>query len=224
MEHKISDLILFNDHQLLVMNKPAGIPTHDDKTKDSSLLKMAQAYCRRDLHVMTRLDRPVGGLILMTKSTSAHKSVEKQREEKGFDKIYIAIVEKGEYPDKGELENYLLRDSKTNKAFIVRDKNRGKLAKMSYETIKVLDNYNILKIKTSTGRFHQIRCQLGTVGIFIKGDVKYGARRGNKDRSIDLHAWKMTLMHPTKNELMSFEAPIQEGNALWDEVKNSLSA
>ncbi len=185
-----SDLVLYEDDLFIVLNKPAGVKTQDDDTPEISLLRWIEKIKRQKLHLVNRLDRPVSGVVLLSKSKKGNQIIQKNSQ---LSKKYVAItkpvVEKAK-----SLTHYILKDGKRKRAEISDAEKKGyKLCHLEYETFHQLDNYNLLLIKTFTGRFHQIRAQLAWIGYPIRGDVKYGARRANQDRSIDLHAWSLVL-------------------------------
>ncbi|NOT37013.1 MAG: RNA pseudouridine synthase [Saprospiraceae bacterium] len=202
----LSQWIIYSDHHYLLVNKPAGIPVQDDQTGDKSLIRLMQAYCKHDLYLIHRIDRPVSGAVLFAKNKEAQAFLSNENEKKNFLKTYLALVPKTEIEEKGTWIDYLVHDKKKFKSSVVSDSTMkdAKKAILHYSIIRKLDNYNILEITTETGRFHQIRAQLSFRNIPIKGDVKYGARRGNKDRSIGLHAWKIEWMHHTLHKKMMF--------------------
>ena len=203
----ISKLILFNDHQIVVCAKPAGLPTQDDKTGDKSLHALAESYCKRKLHILHRLDRPVSGLVVFAKTKETAAELSRQFAEGMVGKTYLALVKPGIDPQEGELEHVLFRD-RTGVTRVANEGGDGKLSKLEYKLLRSLDNYDLLEVKPITGRTHQIRAQLSAVGHPVKGDVKYGARRGNRDRSIHLHCSSLEFFHPTKNEVVTYECPV----------------
>ena len=122
---------------------------------------------------------------------------------------------KNKLPKKNDvIENYLTKNQAKNKSFISNSKN-GKHSKLEYKQVKKLDNYFIYEINPFTGRHHQIRVQLASLGSPIKGDLKYGAKRSNKDGSINLHAREITFNHPTKQERIKIIAPLPKAN-IWE--------
>jgi 23S rRNA pseudouridine1911/1915/1917 synthase len=130
-------------------------------------------------------------------------------------KTYWALVEKAPQNEQGSLTDYLKKNEKQNKSYVVKENQDGKLAKLHYKTIGKSDNYTLLEIELETGRHHQIRCQLANIGCIIKGDVKYGAKRANKDASISLHARYLKFNHPTSKEEITITAPLPD-DALWN--------
>ena len=129
-------------------------------------------------------------------------------------KTYWAIV-KNKLPKQSDiLENYLSKNNKKNKSFVNKGKD-GKYSKLNYNIIKSLDNYYQYEIKPETGRHHQIRVQLSNIGSPIRGDLKYGAKRSNKDGSICLHAREIVFKHPVTKEELKITAPTPQ-NKIWN--------
>lgn len=216
----IRALILYQDHHLVVCNKPAGMPVQEDPTGDASLHRIVQAYCKKDLFLVHRIDRPVSGIVVFARNKDAVADISAQQADKRFQKQYLVVVEKKSLDPHGSLRNKLVHSTKTKKAY-VQEEGDGKASELHYEILHELDRYLVLKVELSTGRFHQIRAQLAHAGLPVKGDVKYGARRGNKDRSIGLHAWKLNFFHPSTHVPLTLEAPLPE-NDLWPVVQKLL--
>jgi 23S rRNA pseudouridine1911/1915/1917 synthase len=137
-------------------------------------------------------------------------------------KEYLAIVEKKEIADSGILIDKLVKSSTQKKSFIS-ETSEAKESRLQYTVLHTLDQYLLLTIKLTTGRFHQIRSQLSNAGIPVRGDVKYGARRKNKDRSIGLHSWKVIFTHPSTNQKLEFKAELPE-NDIWPIINKMMSA
>lgn len=211
----ISERILLKNNQLFAVNKPAGIPVLTDKTGDKTLQSWAEAYCKHTLFLPHRIDRPVSGIVLFVKSKSAQTAITEQFRQKTIDKEYLAIVHNPVPNPTDTVQHWLVKNEPKNQSFVVPEGTPGaELAELQYTVLKTFDNYSLLSVRIFTGRHHQIRVQLAAIGCPIKGDVKYGARRGNKDRSIDLHAWKMAFNHPVTGERIELEAPLPEG-VMW---------
>lgn len=211
----ISDLIVDSNNQYIVANKPAGMPCVPDKSEDKNLKNLLESYSKHDLHIINRIDRPVSGLTLFAKSVNGTRTLTEQTKAKTIKKSYLAVVEGKPKAPAGELTDYLVK-SKANKSIVSDDKDKNaKPATLSFETLVSLDNYTILKIELSTGRFHQIRSQLANYGCPIKGDVKYGARRKNKDRSIYLHAFELSFEHPVTGDRKTFSVLPNQEDSLW---------
>ncbi len=211
---RFGDLVLFNDHQIIACAKPAGMPTQEDKTGDPSLHRLAQAYCKRDLYVVHRLDRPCSGLVVFAKTKNAAAMLNAGLANRTFEKKYLAVIPLGMEPADGTLSDFIVKIA-AGKVRVSNDEKGGKNAELDYKTVGKIDNYALLEITPSTGRLHQIRAQLSAHGYPVKGDVKYGSRRKNKDRSIHLHSLSMAIRHPTKGEKMELTCPLPD-ESVWN--------
>jgi len=157
------------------MDKAPGVPVQPDPTGDMSLLQLAEIYCKRRVHAVTRLDRPASGLNLFGKTPDDVTYAKELATKSKLEKVYIAIVEGIVKNQKGSISNFLFHNTKAKKAEISEEEKEGfKKAELEYEVLTHTDNYSILKVHIETGRFHQIRAQLAQMGHSIKGDVKYG--------------------------------------------------
>lgn len=213
---KIGDAVLYKNNQLIAFRKPAGVPVQADKTGDKSMVDLAEIYCKSTVFLIHRLDRPASGVVLMAKNKGGAATMSKRFQNKEVTKTYLAIVKNKPEKDKATLIHYLRKSSKNNQTRVFeKEEKDAKRAELKYEIIGSSDNYHLLKIELMTGRYHQIRAQLGAIGSPIKGDVKYGFRRGNRDRSIDLHAWKLGFKHPVSNEKVELVAECPEGG-VWN--------
>ena len=215
-------MIIYNNNQLLALNKPAGIPVQSDKTGDKSLLDLAEIYCKHTVYLIHRIDRPVSGLVLFAKNKKALGELTRQMQAKKVQKEYLAIVSPKFKTEQGKLTSYLIKNEKVNKSFVVdKSQSNAKEAVLNYQFVKSSDKYHLYKIEIETGRHHQIRVQLHEQGVHIKGDVKYGFRRANKDRSIDLHAWKLSFKHPITQKKVDLIAPPID-NPIWNFMMEGL--
>lgn len=206
---ELQEAIIYQDASFLIVNKPAGISAQEDPSEGDSIHKMLEKFCARKLFVVHRLDRPTSGVMVFAKKVKAASHFSKLMAEKGSSKKYLAAVQKAPKEETGQLEHYLFHDKKIKKSFVSSPKNRNaKLAKLTYKTISKIDNYTLLEVTLESGRFHQIRSQLGAIGSPIKGDVKYGARRGNKDRSINLHAAEVSFPLQYDDEQIKINAAL----------------
>jgi 23S rRNA pseudouridine1911/1915/1917 synthase len=210
---QLSNIIIYQNHQFVVAHKPAGVPIQPDLTGDKSLLDLLAIYCKSTLFVVHRLDRPVSGVVVLAKSKKAAAHLSKQFAEGRVQKNYLAVVKQAPTTADGNLTHYLKKQG--NKELIFDIPTEGaQMATLSYKVQGQSDNYTLLEITPTTGRFHQIRAQLAAIGSPIKGDTKYGFKRGNIDRSIHLHASKLHFKHPVTNQLLSYEAPVPD-EVLW---------
>lgn len=216
----ISELIIHKDHHLVAFNKTPGMPVQVDRSNDMSLLQLGIMYTKSHLFLINRLDRPVSGIVLMGK----HKEIVTQiTNSDKVKKTYLAVVKKGITQEEAELTHYLRKDGKRKRALVENEPKAGyKKSTLKYTLVKSMDNYDLLSIELITGRFHQIRAQLAHIGHPIKGDVKYGARRKNSDRSIHLHAYQMEFTHPKSKKQINLTAPIPKTDGLWKSVAEYL--
>ncbi len=216
MTDKISDLIVFQNHQFVVANKPAGMPVQADPTNDMPLITLLEQYCKVTLLPINRIDRPVSGLVLLAKTKPAAAALNEQFRARTAVKIYLAATKDAPEKQSDELVHFIKKgNSETNisKAYKEERPNTER-AVLQYEIVGKSDNYTLWKIRLLTGRHHQIRAQLAAIGCPVKGDVKYGARRANLDRSIHLHAYELRFTNPGTNEVLTFNAPLPD-DAVW---------
>ena len=216
--------VLFEDNHIIIVNKRSGDITQGDKTGDKPLSDVVKNYIKRKfnkpgnvyLGVVHRLDRPTSGVIIFARTSKALERLNKMLREKKINKTYWAIVKGCPKKEKDTLINFLKKNPKKNKSSVYQHEISGaKRAVLHYQVIQKLDNYSLLEIDLETGRHHQIRVQLSAIGCPIKGDLKYGAKRSNKDASIHLHARKITFEHPVQKELITIIAPTPDDN-LWE--------
>ena len=218
--------ILFEDNHLLVINKPPGVLAQGDNTKDRSVLDIVKNIIKiRDnkpgkvyLGLVHRLDRPTSGVMVLAKTSKALSRLNKQFAEKTTSKTYWAIVSGTAADTPTRLSHFLIRKQAQNKSYAHRKEvPNSKFSELIYTKKRDLDRYTLLEIELLTGRHHQIRAQLSAEELIIKGDLKYGAKRPNKDGSIHLHARRLTIIHPTLKEPISFTAPPPK-DAVWNAV------
>jgi len=220
--------ILHEDNHILIVNKPAGVLTQGDDTGDESIVDLAKEYIRKKYNkpgniyigLPHRLDRPTSGVVVLAKTSKALERLNKMFSENEIKKTYLAVVDKRPEPIKGTLVHYLLKDNETNKSKAFnKPVGKAKKASLSYELIGTSSNYSLLQIQLHTGRHHQIRAQLAKIGVHIKGDLKYGAKRSNEDGGIHLHSYKVEFIHPvSKLEVVAFAQPPQD--QIWDNFFN----
>jgi 23S rRNA pseudouridine1911/1915/1917 synthase len=212
-----SPVILFQDDHVLVVDKPPGIPVQVDRTGDPSLQQQVQALFPAgsvDIGSPHRLDRPVSGVVVFTKSIDALRGMDEIFRRGAVEKSYLAIVE-GRTPEQGECSHVLGHAGGSRKAKVLEGEDiRGRNAELSFTTTAIGDRFSLLEVRPNGGAFHQIRAQLAAIGHPIKGDVKYGARRGEPDRSIALHAWRMRFTHPVKDIPLELKAPMPT-RSIW---------
>ena len=219
----MSDLpVIYEDNHILVVNKAAGLLVQGDQTGDESLVDIAKRYIKDKykkpgdvfLGLVHRLDRPTTGVIVLARTSKALTRLNQQFKDRVPKKVYRAIVS-GSPESSARLEHYLKKNSSQNKSFhYPKTTSNTKNAVLHYRHVQSLKSYHVLEIELETGRHHQIRAQLAAVGLHIKGDLKYGAKRPNPNGSIHLHARSLLFVHPTKKEEMKFIAPYPD-DVLW---------
>lgn len=211
--------VLYEDNHLIAVSKPAGILVQGDNTGDITIIDLTKKYLKEKYKkpgnvfcgLIHRIDRPVSGIVLLAKTSKALARMNKQFQDRLPKKKYWAIVEGNNLDLDKQLKNYLKKNQKQNKSYVVPENTKdSKLAILNYKVLKSLDNYSLLEIELMTGRHHQIRTQLSFNKSIIKGDLKYGAKRPNKDKSICLHAHQLNFNHPTTNEPIEIIAPVKD--------------
>lgn len=216
--------VLYEDNHLLIVNKRAGDITQGDKTGDKPLNEVLKEYVKEKynkpgnvfLGTVHRLDRPTSGIVMYAKTSKALERLNKMLREKSIQKTYWAIVKNHPQKQQETLTNFLVKNPKKNKSFAhSKEVKNSKKAILHYTVVKKLKNYTLLEIDLETGRHHQIRVQLSTIGCPIKGDLKYGFSRSNKDGSIHLHARKIKFTHPVSKEIIALVAPTPK-DPIWD--------
>lgn len=216
--------ILFEDNHIIIINKRAGDITQGDKTGDKPLSEVVKEYIKDTynkpgnvyLGVVHRLDRPTSGIIIFAKTSKSLERLNKMLRDKTIDKTYWAIVKNQQKKEHDTLVNFLKKNPKNNKSTAYSREIKGsKKAILHYDFIKKLDHYYLIEITLETGRHHQIRTQLAAIGSPIKGDLKYGFDRSNKDGSIHLHARKIEFTHPVSKEQIEITAPTPN-EVLWN--------
>lgn len=219
--------ILYEDNHILVANKPNNMLVQADTTGDVALEDLAKQYIKVKynkpgavfLNAVHRIDRPVSGVVIFARTSKALTRLNEQFRSKEIKKKYWAIVKNRPPQETATLEDYIRRDAQKNKSFICgKDGKDAKRASLTYTLIASSDNYHLLEIDLHTGRHHQIRCQLANMGCPIKGDLKYGAARSNKDGGISLHARSVEFTHPVTKETITVTAPVPEDN-LWKDFE-----
>ncbi|WP_417876699.1 RluA family pseudouridine synthase, partial [Winogradskyella sediminis] len=217
LSNKSNLQVIYEDNHIIVVNKRAGDIVQGDKTGDKPLSEVVKSYLKDKykkegnvyLGVVHRLDRPTTGIVMFSKTSKALPRLNKLFAEKTAKKTYWAIVKNEPPKTNGTLIHWLKKNPKNNKSTAFKKEIEGsKKAILHYKVIKTLNNFFALEIDLETGRHHQIRVQLASIGCPIKGDLKYGFNRSNKDASISLHARTLRFIHPVKKEEIYITAPL----------------
>ena len=215
--------VLYEDNHIIVINKAAGEIVQGDKTGDKSLCDTMKTFLKEKyakpgnvfVGLPHRLDRPVSGVVVFAKTSKALERLNTMFRDGAVKKIYWAITKECPIPGEGEINSWILRNEKMNKSFSYSKEVKGsKHALLYYRHIATSQNYNLIEVELKTGRHHQIRCQLASIGCPIKGDLKYGSKRSNPDGSISLHARYVEFIHPVSKEMIQITAPLPQ-DKLW---------
>ena len=215
--------IIYEDHHIVAVNKPARVPTASEKSGDECLLDMVrrwnsdrQAQGKKGYCVPIHfLDRPVSGIVLFAVSSKAATRLNEQFRRRTIKKTYIAATKARPSKPSDMLEHWLSKDHDENHSHVVSDKDPdAKKCVLHYSTIAVADSVTLLEVNPVTGRSHQIRAQLAAIGCPLVGDTKYGAEC-TWDGRVALHALTLKFTHPVGSRPMTLSAKIPE---YWHEI------
>jgi 23S rRNA pseudouridine1911/1915/1917 synthase len=224
LSNKSNLQVLYEDNHIIIVNKRAGDIVQGDKTGDKPLSEVVKEYIADKynkpgnvyLGVVHRLDRPTTGVVMFSKTSKALPRLNKLFADKKTQKTYWALVKQEPPKTQDTLIHWLKKNPKNNKSTAYPNEvPDGKKAILYYEVLKKLDTYYLLEVTLETGRHHQIRVQLASMGCPIKGDLKYGFDRSNKDASISLHARNLQFVHPVSSDFINVTAPLPK-DPVWD--------
>jgi 23S rRNA pseudouridine1911/1915/1917 synthase len=225
--------VLYEDNHIIIVNKSPGEIVQGDKTGDRPLAEEVKAYIKEKyakpgavfLGVVHRLDRPVSGVVVFARTGKALSRLNEMFRTGKVRKTYHAIVPAVAAATVPQtLDHWLTRNERQNKAYAhPREVAGSKHALLDYVPLACGERYALIEVHLHTGRHHQIRCQLATVGMPIKGDLKYGAPRSNDDGSISLHARRVELEHPVSHQMICVEAPYPS-QPLWRKLAAAASS
>jgi len=219
--------ILYEDNHLIAINKRAGVLVQGDSTGDVPLSELVKEYIKEKYHkpgavflgVVHRLDRPVSGVVVFARTSKSLERMNELFRNRETKKIYNAIIYGKSPKPKDTLVHWLVKDESRNKTTAYKKEHSdGLRSELSYELRGHVNGVSLLEVRPVTGRPHQIRVQLSTIGCPIVGDVKYGAEVPNNDASICLHASRLQFVHPVRKEDLVIEAPFPS-NHLWDSFR-----
>jgi 23S rRNA pseudouridine1911/1915/1917 synthase len=227
MQDPSSLQVLYEDNHLLVVNKPAGLLAQGDQTGDPPLAEIAARYLKEKYNkpgaafvgVVHRLDRPVSGVVVLARTSKALSRMNRLFGLRETTKTYLAITSRRPAEAEARLVHWLKKDEMRNKVSVHDSVIPGAMqAELTYRVLRQVPHGWLVRVNPVTGRPHQIRAQLSTIGAPIIGDVKYGGPAAPDHRGIYLHAWQLAFMHPVRKEMMTFTAPLPS-RGLWLHVE-----
>lgn len=220
---------VFEDNHIIVVNKRSGEIVQGDKTGDEPLSETIKAYLKKKYNkpgnvfcgVVHRLDRPVSGLVVFAKTSKALTRLNEMFRNGEVHKTYWAITRNMPPKEADELCHYITTNERNNKSYASPTPKAGaKESRLRYRHIASSERYHLLEVELLTGRKHQIRVQLSTIGCPVKGDLKYGDKRSNPDGSISLMARHIDFIHPVSKQRISLDAPVPDDN-LWKALEEA---
>lgn len=218
----INDNTIYEDAHLIAINKPAGYLAETHKKDEKTLVDLVSQYLSMqrgkpmDAYAVHRLDRRVSGILLFAKTQEALEGMIALFKQRKVNKTYWAIVHQAPPQEQAQLTHWLTRDKEQNITFTHHEPmENSKKAELAYRTIAEANGYYLLEVYPFTGRTHQIRAQLASVGCPIVGDYKYGYPRETPRKAIALHAKRLRFDHPITHE--NVDLSIDKPNAqLWN--------
>lgn len=222
--------VIYEDNHIIIVNKAVGEIVQGDRTGDTPLVETVRQYIKEKYAkpgnvfcgVVHRLDRPVGGLVVFAKTSKALARLNEMFREGKVKKTYWAITRGCPAEESARLEGYITSVERNNKSYYSLSPSDGaKRAALSYRLLARGDRYNLLEVNLETGRKHQIRVQLASIGCPIKGDLKYGDKRSNPDGGISLIARRIHFIHPVSGKEIDLTAPVPD-ERLWKELESAV--
>lgn len=215
--------IIYEDNHLIIVNKPSGLLVQGDRSGDMPLQEIVRAYLKDKYGkpgnvfcgVVHRIDRPAQGLVIFAKTSKALTRLNEMLRRGEIHKTYLTLVEGTPARAEAELSHYLVSDPNTNRTRLVAPTHTGaRDGRLHYRVLGRGEHYSLIAVRLFTGRKHQIRCQMSSIGTPIRGDLKYGARRSNRGGGISLLAWRLEFEHPVSHRRIVVEAPLPP-ERLW---------
>ncbi len=219
--------VIYEDNHIIIVNKAPGEIVQGDKTGDTPLLDIVKQWIKEThakpgnvfLGVVHRLDRPVGGLVIFAKTSKALSRLNDMFRNGDVHKTYWALTRNRPPKDTELLTHYITTVERNNKSYAsLTPKAGAKESRLRYRTIAVGDRLSLVEIKLLTGRKHQIRVQMSSIGCPIRGDLKYGDKRSNPDGSISLIARRITFTHPVSGKEIDITAPVPD-ERVWRDLE-----
>ena len=218
---------IYEDNHIIIVNKAPGEIVQGDKTGDKPLLDTVKEWIKEThakpgnvfLGVVHRLDRPVGGLVVFAKTSKALSRLNEMFRKGEVHKTYWALTRNRPAKDNDLLTHYITTVEKNNKSYAsLTPKSGAKESKLRYRVLAEGQSLNLIEVELLTGRKHQIRVQMSSIGCPIKGDLKYGDKRSNPDGSISLIARRIRFVHPVSGKEIDLTAPVPD-ERVWHELE-----
>ena len=219
--------VIYEDNHIIIVNKAPGEIVQGDKTGDKPLLDTVKEWIKEThakpgnvfLGVVHRLDRPVGGLVVFAKTSKALSRLNEMLRKGEVHKTYWALTRNRPAKDNDLLTHYITTVEKNNKSYAsLTPKSGAKESKLRYRVLAEGQSLNLIEVELLTGRKHQIRVQMSSIGCPIKGDLKYGDKRSNPDGSISLIARRIRFVHPVSGKEIDLTAPVPD-ERVWHELE-----
>lgn len=207
----IAEHIIYEDNDILVCNKPAGVAVQTRRMGEADMESLLRNYLARKgeppyVGIVHRLDQPVEGVMVFAKNQKAAAGLNRQMQSGGFDKNYYAVLCGTPAKKQGVLEDYLCRDGRSNTSAVVTEQAPGaKLARLEYEVVECAEGESLVRIHLLTGRHHQIRVQFAHAGCPLCGDRKYNGVSDGKYAGLALCSYRLRFVHPTSGRELSYE-------------------
>ena len=217
--------VLYEDNHIIVVVKPQNIPTQEDESKDKDMLTIVKEYIKEKenkpgnvfVGLVHRLDRPTGGVMVFAKTSKSASRLTEQIKNGEFKKRYLSVINGKPREKRGKLVNFLKKNPRNNTVMVVPELTTGaKRAELDYEVLEAKEKVSLVDIKLHTGRSHQIRVQMKTIGCPVYGDVKYGGDILAKGHNLALWAYELKFVHPTTKENMTFKVYPPENIVPWN--------
>lgn len=223
--------ILHEDNHIIVVLKPQNIPSCEDSSGDLDLLTMIKEYIRVKykktgnvyVGLVHRLDRPTGGVMVFAKSSKAASRLSEQMKNGDFEKKYYTVLVGKPREDKATLTHYMKKNSVNNMVYVCGATESGaKFAELDYNVLDVKDGLSLVEVRLHTGRSHQIRVQMNSIGTPVYGDRRYGGEKAKKGY-LALWAYYLSFTHPVSKERMVFRVQPPQENSPWDKFDTEKS-
>ncbi len=223
--------ILHEDNHIIVVLKPQNVPTCEDSSKDKDLLTMVKEYVKVTydkpgnvyVGLVHRLDRPTGGIMVFAKSSKAASRLSEQMKDGDFEKRYYAVLCGKPKEEKGKLKNYVRKNVVNNMVYVCTPTESGaKYAELDYTILEEYGPLCLADVRLYTGRSHQIRVQMNSIGCPLYGDMRYGGEKAKKG-NLALWAYFLAFTHPVTKERMVFRVEPPKEVLPWDKFNTEKS-